>query len=580
MSTSPQGLRAGGQGAGVGSAPLAGEQPAKLAWSGFRGGSIIAGADAPDAIAENVFRATDPATGSELPVKYRAATTADVERAARLAWDAFWAMDSRPGNDRAALLEAIAAKIVALGDVLVECVSTESGLASQRVASERDRTVNQLRMFAAAAREGSWVEAVIDHGDVARRPLPKPDVRRMLRPLGPVAVFGASNFPLAYSTAGGDTASALAVGCPVVVKGHPSHPGTGEMVARAISSAVHEVGMHPGVFSFLQAGGVRETDVGLELIRQPFIRAAGFTGSYAGGMALARAAAARPDPIPVFAEMGSVNPVFVLPRALEKEAGAIAEQLYSSATSSAGQMCTCPGLIFMVKSDGAEQLVRAMSEFMNQAQAYTMLNRRIREGLSRRLAEVMAVKGVELRAGSPQAAHRAPGAGDDGMPVKCSPVLLRTNFDIFQRNRTLHEEVFGPATIVVICQNEDQLVDAAGYIAGSLTGSIFTGDRSGEDVTANATLVQRLMTVLEQRVGRLIFNGVPTGVEVVPAMVHGGPYPATNQPHTSAVGTLALRRWCRPVCYQNVPESFLPPELRERNPIGIQRTVDGRQICG
>jgi NADP-dependent aldehyde dehydrogenase len=392
----------------------------------------------------------------------------------------------------------------------------------------------------------------------------------MLRPLGPVAVFGAGNFPLAYSTAGGDAASALAAGCPVIVKGHPGHPGTGELVAQAVARAVEKVGLDPGTFSFLHAGGEREMEIGQRLVRHPAVRAVGFTGSVAGGMALTRLAAERPDPIPVFAEMGSTNPVFCLPGALEGQSDAIAERLYQSATSANGQMCTCPGLVFVARSSGAENLVKSLAKSMNEAAPQMMLNRRTRRTFAKRVGEVGAAAGVEVRGGSPQAAHREAEAAEDkpGTPIRSSPVVFRTAFEAFRKTPTLHEEVFGPAVVVVVCEGEGQLADAAASIQGSLTGTIWAG-------AADSNLAKRIELILEQRVGRIIFNGVPTGVEVSPAMVHGGPYPATARPESTAVGPEAIRRWARPVCYQNVPEMFLPPELRNGNPLGVRRRVNG-----
>lgn len=539
------------------------------------GSSIIAGQRSTAASSHDTgaFRAVSPVSGQDLPTVFAAATPSEVDAACRSAWEAFYAISSRPADVRAGLLELVAQKIGDLGEDLVHLCSAETGLGPARIVSERERTVGQLRMFAEMIRDGSWVRAAIDQADATRRPIAKPDLRRMLRPIGPVAVFGASNFPLAYSTAGGDTASALAAGCPVVVKGHPSHPGTGEMVARALSEAVTEAGFHPGTFSFLHAGGSREQAVGQEVVRHPCIRSAGFTGSHAGGMWLAREAAARPDPIPVYAEMGSINPVFLLPQALEQQAKAIAEKLFTSITNASGQMCTCPGILFGVRSDGLEAVIRAISDAMNQTGPMTMLSRRIRSGFIKRTGEIMAVAGVEVRGGSPQAGHRAGGGHEQetGFPIRCSAVLFRCTFDTFRRNPTLSEECFGPSALVVVCDNEQQLLQAATLIQGSLTGSIFAGN-------VDAGIARQIQLALEQRVGRLIFNGVPTGVEVCTSMVHGGPYPSCNMPNSTAVGPMAIERWCRPVAYQNAPETHLPPELRDENPLRITRTVNGALV--
>ncbi len=520
--------------------------------------------------ADAKFYAVEPHSGRDLPTLYLAATTAEIDQACWKAWQAYHAMQQRPIEDRAALLEAIAARITDLGEGLLAIASDETGLGPARLVSERERTVNTLKMFAEVVRDGSWVGAAIDTGQISRRPNPKPDVRRMLRPLGPVAVFGAGNFPLAYSTAGCDTASALAAGCPVIVKGHPGHPGTGELVAQAVSQAVLQCEFDPGVFSFLHAGGPRELAIGQHLVKHPATRAVGFTGSLSGGSALIRLAAERPDPIPVFAEMGSTNPIFCLPYALESQADAIAERLFASATTANGQMCTCPGLIFASRGDGAEALIRTMARLMNEAQPQMMLNRRTRKNFARRVGDVMGTPGVEVRAGSPQAAHRDAADAEDkpGFAIRASPVLFKTNFEQFRKSPTLHEEIFGPAAIFVLCDRPEQLADAAASIQGSLTGSIWAA-------AADEPLARRLQHILEQRVGRLIFNGVPTGVEVCASMVHGGPYPSTNQPHATSVGPFAMQRWCRPICYQNVPESFLPAELRNANPLQIRRLVNG-----
>jgi len=540
------------------------------------GRSIIAGksgaaAAGPVQAQDSKFYAIDPHSGSELPTLFLAATPEEIDKAAWAAWQAFHSMAARPPEERAALLDRIAERIAGLGEDLLAMASDETGLGPARLVSERERTANTLRMFADVVRRGEWVEAIIDTGQASRRPTPKPDVRRMLRPLGPVAVFGAGNFPLAYSTAGGDTASALAAGCPVIVKGHPGHPGTCELVAQAIAGAVADCGFDPGTFSFLHAGGPREMAIGQQLVKHPAIRAVGFTGSLGGGNALAKLAAERPDPIPVFAEMGSTNPVFILPDAAESQGEQIAERLVQSATNSSGQMCTCPGLIFLVRGEGAEKVQRVMARMLNGGQPLIMLNPRTRATFAKRTEEVAAAAGVETRAGSVQAGHRNAREAErhvSGSPIRVSAALFRAGFDTFRRTPTLHEEVFGPAAIVVLCESEQQMVDGAAVIQGSLTGTIWA---SGHD----EDLARRVQRVLEQRVGRLIYNGVPTGVEVSAAMVQGGPYPATNQPHTTAVGPLAVRRWCRPICYQNTPDAVLPPELRNGNPLKVRRLVNG-----
>ncbi|MFN0132156.1 MAG: aldehyde dehydrogenase (NADP(+)) [Phycisphaerales bacterium] len=539
-----------------------------------RGRSLIAGVVAepgstPVQPSEIKFHAIDPASGRELPTMYLAATTEELDRACWAAWEAFHAMMDRSAADRATLLETIAARILELGDDLLAVAGDETGLGPSRLVSERERTLGTLRMFAALIRKGDWVEPSIDSAQASRRPTPKPDIRHMLRPLGPVAVFGAGNFPLAYSTAGGDTASALAAGCPVIVKGHPGHPGTGELVAIAIAEALADCGFDPGTFSFLHSGGQREMAIGQQLVKHPAIRAVGFTGSVAGGTALARLAAERTDPVPVFAEMGSTNPIFVLPSALESQ-GDLAERLAGSITAANGQMCTCPGLIFVPRGGAAEALTQALAKALNAVTPQTMLSRRTLGIYQRRLEEIRAAAGVEQVVGLVEpgtAAERAKAAG----PIRCSPALLRTSLDAFRKTPTLQEEVFGPAALIVVCDKPEQLPEAAACIRGSLTGTLWLG-------SADQKLARQVLAVLEQRVGRIIFNGVPTGVEVCHSIVHGGPFPATNQPHSTAVGPLAIRRWVRPICYQNAPDAFLPAELRNSNPMKLRRTVNGEIV--
>jgi NADP-dependent aldehyde dehydrogenase len=470
-----------------------------------------------------------------------AASPPEVAAAARAAADAFRL--GLPKLARAALLDAAADAILAQGDDLLTLASHETSLpASPRLAAERDRTVFQLRMFAAIVREGTWVEAVIDRADPARTPTPKPDLRRILRPLGPVAVFGASNFPLAYSVPGGDTASALAAGCPVVVKGHPAHPETGALVARLFTDAAARLGLHPGTFAFLPSGGNRDLAVGTELVTHPAIKAVGFTGSPAGGMTLVRLAADRPDPIPVFAEMGSVNPVLILHAALAKDPARLAATLAASATASFGQMCTCPGLFFAPLGPGFDAFVDALAAAFAAVPPMTMLSPRVRSGYTHRLAENASEPGVTLLAGD---------ASD------AAPALLRVPADRFIASPALHDECFGPAAVLVACDSPDQLITAAATIRGSLTGTLWT------EPSDDPAIVRAAADLLLARAGRFIVNGVPTGVEVSPAMVHSGPIPACNRPDSTAVGPHAIRRWCRPVCYQNVPPHLLPDELRD-----------------
>lgn len=498
----------------------------------------------------NSFRSFNPATGEAIGPAFHAAARDEVRLAGERAAEAMVANATKTREERARFLEACAANIAGLGESLVAQACEETGLAPARITTERDRTVMQLRMFAGIVREGSWVEAVIDHGDAARKPAPKPDVRRMLRPLGPVAVFGASNFPLAYSVGGGDTASALATGCSVVVKGHPAHPCTSELLATAMRRAVSECSFFDGTFSLLHAGGERDIAVGSELVMEPTIKAVGFTGSVGGGMALVKLAMQRPVPIPVFAEMGSVNPVVVLAGAVRDDAagGEIAQKLAASALNSGGQMCTCPGLIFVIgASRENDAFVDAMAGAFDKAGEVTLLTARTRENLEKRRSEVAAVNGVMLKAG------RA--GGPTGAAVKVNATLFVTTGEVFRANPALWDECFGPSAIVVRCADERELETCLACLTGSLTGSLFAGPDDREQAWP-------AWARLEERVGRVIYNGVPTGVEVCSAMVHSGPYPSCSRPDSTAVGSAAMRRWCRPVCYQNVPEQLLPLELR------------------
>lgn len=528
------------------------------------GRSIVAGEWA-QAGAEP-FQAVDPARGVPTGRLYYPATDDDLNAACWAAWDASYA--GADADARADMLLDAAERISALGDDLISLASSETGLGPVRLIAERERTIGQLRTFSSLIRNGDWVDASIDTAEPARRPVPKPDVRSMLRPIGPVCVFPPSNFPLAYSVAGGDVASALAAGCPVIIKAHPSHPGTSELVGRAMAEAVQQADLHPGFFSMLQTGGERAIELGQKLVAHACVRAVGFTGSLEAGQALAETAGKRADPIPVFAEMGSTNPVFVLEAAIEAHADSIAKRLAESACNANGQMCTSPGLIFALRGVPCESLAKVLATQLNLAQPETMLSAGVRDQYINRTNHVARTERVDIRGGSPMSGHRETESGVTGEPIKASPVLFQTDFDTFRSQPHLREEIFGPAMILVACDDTEAMVSAAALIRGSLTGTIWA---SGND----ANLAQRIGRVLEQRVGRLIFNGVPTGVEVCTSMVHSGPFPATNADHVTAVGPRSIRRWVRPVCYQNTPEAFLPPELRDANPLGIRRMVNG-----
>lgn len=522
----------------------------ELTGSHFIGSSEVA----PDAIS---FRGLDPRDGTTLEPGYGEASAEDVARAAELAAAAFPAYSTTSPEQRAAFLEAIGEEIMALGDTLLERCESETALPRARLEGERGRTVGQLGMFAALVREGSWVDARIDLAQPDRQPIPKPDIRRMLCALGPVAVFGASNFPLAFSVAGGDTASALAAGCPVLVKAHPAHPGTSELVGRAILAAAESSGMPEGVFSMIHGASV---EVGQAMVTHPAITAVAFTGSLSGGRALFDAAARRPTPIPVFAEMGSSNPVFVLPGALAERSEAIADGLVGSVTLGAGQFCTNPGLTVLPHGREAEHFLNQVGERVASAGPCTVVHPGIKSSYEHRLADATAGQGVAVAA-------RALGEGPHDA-TSAAAVLLRTDAETYAGNTALHEEIYGPATVAVTCTSREEMLDLARSLEGHLTATIQGTD---SDLAEWADLV----AILRDKAGRLLFNGFPTGVEVCASMQHGGPYPATTDSRSTSVGTAAIYRFARPVAYQDFPDSVLPTELQRSNPAGIRRLVDG-----
>jgi 2,5-dioxopentanoate dehydrogenase len=480
-----------------------------------------------------------------------------IEQALTAAAAAFDQFRQAPAEERAALLDNLAAEILAVGDELIECAHRETALPKDRLTGERGRTVNQLKLFAEVVREGSWVEARIDLAQPARQPLPKPDIRRMLIPLGPVVVFAASNFPLAFSVAGGDTASAFAAGCPVVVKAHPAHPATSELVGRAVARAVAATGLPAGSFSLLH--GVSH-ELGLGLVKHPLTKAVGFTGSLRAGRALFDAAGQRPEPIPVYAEMGSINPVFMLPGALRERAEALAEGVKGSVTLGTGQFCTCPGLAVGLRDENFARFADKLGNLMQSTPPAPMLYPAIAQGYAAGVAKLSSLAG--LQAVTAQAAA-------DVSKNEAGAALFATDAQTFQQHDELSEELFGPATVLVSCDSRAELEQLARKLEGHLTATIHG---TAEDLIEYRWLVDILVT----KVGRLIFNGYPTGVEVCPSMQHGGPYPATTDARTTSVGTAAIQRFARPVAYQNFPQEALPPELQNDNPRGIWRLVDNQ----
>ncbi len=503
------------------------------------------------------FPAYAPAEGKHIEPQFEEATKDHVKQALTAAEEAFHVYRQLPVEKRAAFLDAIGEKIVALGDELIERAHAETALPKERLIGERGRTVNQLKMFADLVREGSWVEARIDLAQPDRQPLPKPDIRRMLVPIGPVAVFGASNFPLAFSTAGGDTASALAAGCPVVVKAHPAHPGTSEMVARAISAAAEKTGMPDGIFSMLHD---REHVVGLALVKHPLTKAVGFTGSLRGGRALFDMAVARPEPIPVYAEMGSTNPVFILPGAVRERGEALAEGLKGSVTLGVGQFCTNPGLAIGLSDDQFTGFTKRLGELIAEAPGGTMLSPGILQGYEQGVKQLGSIEGVtKVQSNYTAVLNR----------TEARPAVFTTDGKTFLQHHELSEEVFGPSTIVVGCNSREEMENVARNLSGHLTATIHGTE---EDLAEYGSLI----SILENKVGRLLFNGFPTGVEVCASMQHGGPYPATTDSRSTSVGTAAISRFARPVSYQNFPQSALPVELQNQNKRGIWRLVDNQ----
>ncbi len=483
------------------------------------------------------------------------ATKQEIEQAMSEAQAAFLTYKNFDGKRKGAFLRAIADEIEALGATLVTTAMEETALPEARIVSERGRTTGHCRMFAALVEEGSWVDARIDTAIPDRAPAPKPDIRKMSVPTGPIVVFGAANFPLAYSTAGGDTASALAAGCPVIVKAHPAHARTSTLVAEAILKAAAKTGMPKGVFHHLHGAAFQ---VGQSLVTHPFTKGVGFTGSLAGGKALFDLANSRPEPIPVFAEMSSINPVILLPETLARDAAKTAEKLAGSITLGVGQFCTNPGLIFAIEGESLNRFVEALGAQISGVVPATMLHPGIADNYAKRLHSALGQKGVKVEGQATQ-----PGTNLQGRALVAS-VDARE----FLKNPNLSEEVFGPFSLIVRCENAAELQAVVNASHGQLTASVI-GDES--EIAKHP----ELMNVLIEKAGRLIINGVPTGVEVCPSMQHGGPFPSTTDARFTSVGTDAIKRFVRPVAFQSFPESLLPDELKTSNPKGIWRLWNG-----
>ena len=496
----------------------------------------------------------NPATGEKIE-EFAVATEAEVNQAVAKAATAFQVYRKKSGAEKAAFLEAIAAEIIAIGDELITTCCAESALPKGRIEGERVRTTGQLKLFADLLKEGSWLDARIETANPERTPLPKPDIRYMQMPLGPVVVFGASNFPLAFSVAGGDTASALAAGCTVVVKAHPAHPATSALVGKAIQKAAKSTGMPDGVFSLLFGDG---PVLGGLLVKHPEVKAVGFTGSYNAGKAIFDLAVRREVPIPVYAEMGSTNPVFVLPGILQTQAEAFAKGFAGSVTLGVGQFCTNPGMVIYEDAATSTGFTAQLEEQFKQTAGSAMLAGNIYQHYNTGIAKHSAVAGVEtLATGKPSDALNTP-----------SPVLFKTNSTVLKANPTLAEEIFGPTSVVVEATSKADVLDIARNLTGHLTATVHGTEQ-------DLLEYKDLLDILEQKVGRLLINGFPTGVEVCSAMVHGGPFPATTDSRSTSVGTAAIDRFTRPVSYQNMPQALLPEELKNANPLGIWRLVNG-----
>jgi NADP-dependent aldehyde dehydrogenase len=502
------------------------------------------------------IQAVNPATGEKLAPIYIGGSRAHVEQACELAEAAYVTYRETTLEERATFLETIASEIEAIGSELIERAMAETGLPQARIEGERGRTCGQLRLFASVVRAGEWLDVRIEPAMPDRQPLPRADLRQRQIALGPVAVFGASNFPLAFSVAGGDTASALAAGCPVVVKGHSAHPGTSELVGQAIQKAVKACNLPEGVFSLLFGAG---NDIGQALVDDPRIQAVGFTGSRSGGMALMKTAQARPQPIPVYAEMSSINPVFLLPAALKARGKALGEAFVGSLNMGAGQFCTSPGLVIAVKGSELDAFIEAARGAVEASGAQTMLTPSIHHAYQEGVASLSGAAKV-----------REIARGQTGSDYQCQTGLFAASASDFLASEALQAEVFGASSLVIECADEAEVKRVAEQLEGQLTATLHMDD-------ADIDAAKALLPTLERKAGRILANGWPTGVEVGHAMVHGGPFPATSDSRTTSVGSAAIHRFLRPVCYQSLPEGLLPDALKEGNPLNVTRLVDGKR---
>ncbi|SFK63997.1 aldehyde dehydrogenase (NADP(+)) [Caulobacter sp. UNC279MFTsu5.1] len=508
-----------------------------------------------EAAVKAALRALNPATNEHFGPSFPEPSAAQIEAACAAAAAAFDTYRETDLETRAAFLEAIAAEIEALGDELIQTAMAETGLPQARITGERGRTTGQLRLFAQVVRRGDWIGARIDPAMPERTPLPRADLRQRFIPLGPVVVFGASNFPLAFSTGGGDTASALAAGCPVIVKGHSAHPNTGAMIGGAIDKAVKAAGLPAGVFALLIG---QQRTLGAGLVADPRIKAVGFTGSRAGGVAFMRIAAERREPIPVFAEMSSINPVVLMPAALAARAEALGTAFIGSLTMGAGQFCTNPGLVFALDGPDLDRFEAAATAALTAAQPQVMLTPGIFGAYEQGVNQLLDRDGVKLL---------ARGCVGDGVNQAVG-ALFSVDAETFQRDAVLSHEVFGSSSLIVRVKDAGQLAEVLEGLEGQLTATL-------QMDPADAEAARPLLPILERKAGRILANGWPTGVEVSNAMVHGGPFPATSDPRGTSVGTRAIERFLRPVCYQDIPDTLLPAALKADNPLGVRRAIDG-----
>lgn len=514
------------------------------------------------------FRVTNPLTGVDMPTEFESATAADLDRACWKAWEAFHALRDRPPADRANLLESIGVRLLELGDSLTSVACAETGLSAVKIVAERERAIANIRELALRTRRGDWISPRIETGEPSRRPTPRPDLRSMCSGMGPALIIGCGPSPILSGPAGTDAMCALAAGCPILCKSHPERAATDELVGWAIVQALESEGFHPATCALLHAGANREAPVVERLVKHPCVRIIAMQGTREAVEAVGRLCAHRPDPAPLLAIMGTTNPVFALSGAIAASRDDIADRLVSAVTSSSGQSCLRPGLLFLERGGDSEGLLQRLGAGFNACRPQPMISRRARRRFGERVDTLLRVSGVELVGGSVQAGHGAGAGAIENGPVMVSPVLMRADLPVFKKSGALHEHIPGPALLAVMCRDGAELVDGAGALQASLASSVWLA-------TKDAPTARRLVVALERRVGRLIFNGLSPGLEFSEAMVHGGAFPASTT-LGAGYGPDAVLRFMRPICYQNAPDAFLPRELRAANPLRLMRRLNGR----